>query len=503
MFTRTQVFNEYLKSCEKLTPALITVFVVSLIMRIGLAWYDGNIATLPGADADSLSFHKKASELAEGTRYYKLEPGGHLYIHYLTHLYKMLIPHKTVGNLVSVLVSVIAMIYFLKILFVLKIDKWNWQIFALFAFQPSFLLYGSITLREAYQLLFIETALFYLLLFVGDTQTRKKFSTVVLFCLSLFLLSLLHNRVFILISYAIFFGSAGVVLLARNPGSQKLFFIGLSMITVLGIWWARGGHFTTRPVTSQEISPSALKSLGAYSSTVPAFDPGTRYPIGIDYSSIINFVLFAVAVLTLYLFYPFLIQIRKKFSTMVWFCLSLFPRNLGSQKLFFIGLSMIMFLGIWWFEEDLHSIIEKIKNYSEGVLKKKPRTGYPIGISDSGTISFLLSVVVVFLQYLFYPFLWNVTIWQDLLVVFECSMRLVLTISILWFSRSLQSKHLYTCLLFILFYLVCTMPWVLGSSTYGQGWRHHITTNWVLLVLAGFVYNRAHKPSLRRHLHDR
>jgi len=124
-----------------------------------------------------------------------------------------------------------------------------------------------------------------------------------------------------------------------------------------------------------------------------------------------------------------------------------------------------------------------------------PRTAYGIEFEFGSTTQAVLSTLSAYGYYLFYP-LSPITDSQpaDLYAIFETWVRLVLIAAIVvtWLRAGWRAPPF--AWLLAASYLVLTFIWALGTTNYGQAIRHHILTNWILVVLTGYLIFRVARP---------
>ncbi|GBE08942.1 hypothetical protein BMS3Abin11_02067 [bacterium BMS3Abin11] len=107
-----------------------------------------------------------------------------------------------------------------------------------------------------------------------------------------------------------------------------------------------------------------------------------------------------------------------------------------------------------------------------------PRTVFIGNIEDSSIFLFIVTYFLVYLEYLFAPFIFQVNSYLSLLAYLESVLRLVLFASALVLvKRSPQVRLLF------LIYLAITAMWAIGVVSFGASIRHHIQTNWILVLL--------------------
>ena len=113
------------------------------------------------------------------------------------------------------------------------------------------------------------------------------------------------------------------------------------------------------------------------------------------------------------------------------------------------------------------------------------RAKYGIMLDVSSPISFLKSVWLIYIYYLFAPFPWQITNWLDIYAFIESLMRFVLIIiSIMcWYRAGGGKRRIWGLLLII--YFSMTLLWAMGTVNYGTSIRHHLLSNWIIVILGG------------------
>ena len=108
----------------------------------------------------------------------------------------------------------------------------------------------------------------------------------------------------------------------------------------------------------------------------------------------------------------------------------------------------------------------------------KPQTAFLIVISDKSIPAFIATYFLAYLEYLFSPFILQVNTLNGLLAYAESVLRLLLFSSaLLLIKRKPQVRVLF------IIYLAITAMWSLGVISYGAAIRHHVQTNWILVLL--------------------
>ena len=136
--------------------------------------------------------------------------------------------------------------------------------------------------------------------------------------------------------------------------------------------------------------------------------------------------------------------------------------------------------------KPLQSLLVWDKDHITNVLDYKTgrefRTTYSASLQFGSPLVFLRSGVEVVIAYIFMPFPWFIRHPLDLFAFSEVLFRLGGIFLIIRFGftkpgmpRALRPLWILTAL------LICI--WAAGTSNYGTGSRHHLTTNWVFLLV--------------------
>jgi hypothetical protein len=129
--------------------------------------------------------------------------------------------------------------------------------------------------------------------------------------------------------------------------------------------------------------------------------------------------------------------------------------------------------------------LEYAAEYREGGLRIEARTTYGVRLNTSSPRALAMSVVPVFVYYMFAPFPWQVRAPVDVLGGSEALLRFLLLALALrewWRARGPDRR---TREFLLISYFILAGMWALGTINYGTAFRHHVTTNWLLVLLGG------------------
>jgi hypothetical protein len=116
--------------------------------------------------------------------------------------------------------------------------------------------------------------------------------------------------------------------------------------------------------------------------------------------------------------------------------------------------------------------------------KAESRARYGVMLDSSSPAGLATTLPVVFIQYMFAPFPWQVGNAMDLEALGESAVRFAL----LWFAfaawRRARGEHRAALGFVLLMFMVMEFLWSLGTINWGTAIRHHVV-GWGMLVLAG------------------
>lgn len=365
-----------------------TASLIILVVRHGVSIVNAYYTTVVGADEDAIGFHLQAQEMIHTkqplwfTEFGDFEAGARLYIRYLAFWYSLLGDSLLVGQTLTIVAYVFSSIVFVKLISHLGLSRWKVPLVILFGILPSWVIFGSITLREAYQVLFFLATIYWVLKF----KITQSMLHLVLLVGAAVLLGLLHNG---LVAYCMLF-------------------------IIFSIYWALGTNL--RKWTVQTLGLHVVSLL------------------------IIAGIFFA------------------------WLSSA---GNLGGFSNALISGQGVEYTGIYR------------ERYAEA------RANYYVKLNISSPVGFVTSAPLVFIYYMFTPFLWQIGNALDVYAALEGLLRLLLIYHALtawWRSSGLRrSEYLY---LLIAFFSLEFM-WSLGTANWGGAIRHHLVAYGVLVIAGG------------------
>lgn len=174
-----------------------------------------------------------------------------------------------------------------------------------------------------------------------------------------------------------------------------------------------------------------------------------------------------------------------------------------NRRWIFVGLVLIILAGIFIIGNlDNVKGLEVMRSFLSGrgvkfavdyrtklILKNTPnaRANYDIMLDTSSAITLVRSTLLMFVYYLFAPFPWQATNWLDVYGAAESLLRFALIFfSILFWSRTEGIQRRIWGLLLVIYFSM-TFLWAMGTVNYGTSIRHHVLTNWIIIILGGPV----------------
>ena len=129
--------------------------------------------------------------------------------------------------------------------------------------------------------------------------------------------------------------------------------------------------------------------------------------------------------------------------------------------------------------------LEYAASYREHGMETDARTTYGVKLNTESVPKFALSLVPVYVYYMFAPFPWQVRGPIDAYGAAESILRFALLLFSLSAFAHASGAHRRLLGLMLAGYLSLTLLWSLGTINYGTSIRHHLTTTWILLAVGG------------------
>tara|TARA_B100000315_G_C14387244_1_gene500233 strand:- start:122 stop:826 length:705 start_codon:yes stop_codon:yes gene_type:complete len=128
-------------------------------------------------------------------------------------------------------------------------------------------------------------------------------------------------------------------------------------------------------------------------------------------------------------------------------------------------------------------ILEKTNIFRENAALHSGRTTYGVMLDTSSVIGLVKTIPIIFAQYMFAPFPWQVGSVRDIYALIESMLRFVLLFSAVssWRRSSGEARSYYGFLLIVV--LGLELVWALGTVNWGTAIRHHLPGHSVIVLL--------------------
>lgn len=284
---------------------LVAAIWGTLIFHHAIAAYNAYVGAIPGAEADAAKFHVNAAAIsAIGAWDFGL--GSRFYTSALALAYSLGGPSHLLGEALSVLAYALSCVILVRMLDLLKIERFQTACVLAFGLHPAVAIFTSITLREAWQTLFFMQSVYSLLRY----RLSAGPASLLWGLLGAGLMSCLHNG---LIVYALFmiplalFSRLGIragVSLSRTVG------LALTGMVVVGL--AAAFMTGSLPYTPSLARLSEGEALEYASNYRQRGEKGARaeYAVKLDAGSPAAFAMSLPPVYAYYMLSPFPWQIR-------------------------------------------------------------------------------------------------------------------------------------------------------------------------------------------------
>ena len=193
------------------------ILAIATILRIIVAFWNINIGLIIGAEYDAQGFHEGALDISN--EIYKPFYIGQSYMYFLGYMYKYTeLNSQFFGSILSCIAWFLSGIMLIKVFDELKIEKLKLFAILIYAALPSSIAYSSITMRESYMLLIINTILLMSIYILKNNKIYFNILKLIILNIVLVLLniSFVTLSLFLLISFFI-------IKIVNNNSSRFLF----------------------------------------------------------------------------------------------------------------------------------------------------------------------------------------------------------------------------------------------------------------------------------------
>lgn len=132
-------------------------------------------------------------------------------------------------------------------------------------------------------------------------------------------------------------------------------------------------------------------------------------------------------------------------------------------------------------------VMEAIENYRGEVESESPRTSYSVSMDSGSPIATAKALTLNYWLYLSAPLGRAPDRAADLVPIASSGIRVVMLGFVAWsllFGGCVNRKVLFCALT----YLLVTAVWSLGTTNYGQAFRHHVLSDWLLVVMCVYAW---------------
>ena len=292
----------YLSPVFRSEKGILTLIFVLLAVRVGIAAWNGFVGPTLGADSDALQFFEEAVDL-KNARIFTLGSGVRVYSQFLG--YFMWIGESIfLACILSVVAFTFSAKHLLDICDYIDRGPFKFHILLSFGLLPSMILFGSVMLRESFQILFFIFSMKSFITFYIDRKIVHYFLGI----LSLFLMGSLHEALLII---AILILPIITFFNFNKIGSWPIYSKGklysYILLTIVALT-----SFAILPFVIEELSIlSALNGgdftryASNYRESLVGLGSRSAYDAALNFSSFGSFVSSTFVVLIHYLYYPF------------------------------------------------------------------------------------------------------------------------------------------------------------------------------------------------------
>lgn len=243
--------------------------------------------------------------------------GSQFYMEYLSLIYKLAGPSFFLGAVFSIYAFALSVIVLVKFMTVLGLHEGKAMAILLFGALPTSVLYGTVPMREPYQVLFFMLACYYMVRFRLSSQPLHLIAAAI-FAL---MMGLLHKG---LIVYAPFLIVMMLLMRVDAPGGRSSIHLHRLAAIALAIGlavWMSGAAQKLAGIRGAEVLLSATSGDGLVEFAEDRRDEEaltkgrTAYGVSLDTSSPVQLVYSATMILFYYMLTPFPWQIKNLLDT--------------------------------------------------------------------------------------------------------------------------------------------------------------------------------------------
>jgi hypothetical protein len=286
-------------------------YLITVVLHIAAAAIYVYVPDVLPSRADASAFHKYAvlRQWSEGSE--QLAIGSRLYEELLAKVYALFGPSYFLGSILSIYAFALSVIVLVRFMEILGIQHGKGLVVLLFGALPTAVLYGSVPMREPYQVLFFMLACYYLVRFRLSSHPLYLIAGAI-FAL---MMGILHKG---LIVYAPFLVVVTLLVRVDRPGARaatllhvylhRIVAVALAVAFVVGISQAEdqlreisGAQLLLKATASDALVEHTSEARGEKALT----DGRTAYGVALNTSTPVHLVYSSIMILTYYMFTPF------------------------------------------------------------------------------------------------------------------------------------------------------------------------------------------------------
>ena len=116
------------------------------------------------------------------------------------------------------------------------------------------------------------------------------------------------------------------------------------------------------------------------------------------------------------------------------------------------------------------------------------RASYNVGLDTSSLFSVIYSGFLIYINYLFSPFIWQVSNLADVYAYIESILHMILIYYSIKLWRLERGEMRQILGLLLLLFFIMSFIWSVGSTNYGTGMRHKMLSWWMLVLMGGPLF---------------
>lgn len=265
-------------------------------LRLINSFWNGFFGPSFGADSDAQGYYFKAFDYSQSLKLDGFVTGD-LYPYILGALFYISGPSLFVASLLSSLIWLASAYVLILVMKSLCVNKEHQALsMAVFAFLPSSVMFTSVTLREPYQLLFVNLAILSTLKIV--LYKRNLYWVILL--VSVVGMGVLHGALFVFGVYLV----VSCIFLPNISGLKKLNPFKISFIALLVVFIVIYSSALFDAI-SYQLNDGLHSAVEAYQNSALGMDARSNYKTIVDVSSLYDLVISLPLTLLQYLFEPF------------------------------------------------------------------------------------------------------------------------------------------------------------------------------------------------------